>query len=164
MTLDRQALIDQVEAVFAAVEDLARDLSPAELCWEPAGGGWTIMQILAHVGEAPVFFIREVKRVKVDPTVKWGRTMAHEGRVQTVEAARAWTLPRAREQLRQARLEVVATLRDLRDADLRLEAEHVNPKFGRQSMAWLVEHFIIEHLSKHAEQIRRNLREQAGGR
>lgn len=161
MAADRQALIQQIEALYAELESVVTGLTEAQLYWQPGGEAWTIMQVLAHVGEFPTFFIRELVRVKADPRVQWGRTMADEGRLRAVAEGAEMPLDVARAKIQAARREVLDTLRSIADGDLAIEAEHVNPKFGRRSMAWLVEHFIIEHIAKHIGQIRRNLRQMA---
>jgi uncharacterized damage-inducible protein DinB len=161
MASDRQALARRIEELYGELERLVGGLRPDQLYWEPGGEAWTVMQVLAHVGEFPGFFAGELLRAVADPGTRWGRTMADAARLQAVADGRGSTLQEAWERVQRGRQAILDALGSISDGDLDVEAEHVNPKFGRRSMRWLVEHFIIEHLEGHIGQIRRNLQQQA---
>jgi uncharacterized damage-inducible protein DinB len=154
---DRQGLIRRVDELHADLERTVRPLGREQLHWQPSGDGWSIAQVLAHIAEFQPFFVGELLRVKADPSLKWGRGLAHPQRLAAVEQGGGASLDELWPRVDAAHRQTVEVLKGLSDADLAIEAEHVNPKFGRQSTAWLVEHFITEHLEGHIAQIRRNL-------
>jgi uncharacterized damage-inducible protein DinB len=153
----REALMHRVEELHREVTDLAAGLTPEQLDWEPGENAWTVRQVLAHLGEFPGYFIGELERVLRDPAGRWGRGVDHAVRLETVAAGRTADLGALRQRIDAAYGRVLDVLERVSDADLATEAEHVSPRFGRRSMGWLVEHFIVEHTEGHIGQIRRNL-------
>jgi fumarylpyruvate hydrolase len=59
--------------------------------------------------------------------------------------------------IRQAAAESAAALAQLSDADLDVEATSRNPRVGRKSAHFIVDHLIAGHVEKHVGQIRRNV-------
>lgn len=156
-----QERIARVAALYQELDQVVAQVTPDQYQWQPAENVWSVAEILAHIDEFPSFFLGELLKVKANPDVRWGRTMDNPARLQAVAQGKGRSLAEARQRLAASREHVLATLGSLTDADLTIEAEHVNPKFGRKSMGWLVDHFIIEHLENHIKQIRRNLGQYA---
>ncbi|MFC6604505.1 hypothetical protein ACFQDF_27915 [Ectobacillus funiculus] len=53
--------------------------------------------------------------------------------------------------------QVEQTLNKLDEEKLVLEAPSRNPRFGTKPISFIVDHLLVEHVSKHLGQIERNL-------
>lgn len=47
--MDKNTLLDTIEADYMWLESLVASIPDAQLCAEPSGGGWSIKDIMAHV-------------------------------------------------------------------------------------------------------------------
>jgi uncharacterized damage-inducible protein DinB len=159
---DRNELIRRLDEAHRQLREQVGTMSDEQLRWKPDGEAWTGLQILAHIAEFQTYFIGEMEKVLRDPAIRWGRGLDHPRRLQGVSDVARLDRAEAMRAVDEARSTVVSVLQGCSDADLDREAEHNNPKFGRKSMRWLVEHFILEHLEGHTAQLRRNVAQQAG--
>lgn len=148
-----EQVADKAEQMIALVCGIPED----RLRKKPAPDSWSAMEVLCHVEEALRYWREELLRVVRAGGGTWGRTLQHEGRLRAVAEA---DNRRPGEVIDGIRTEARATseaLLTLSDADLELEAPHVNPKFGVKPMSFLLDHFVVEHLDIHIRQIRRAL-------
>ncbi|WP_026961600.1 DinB family protein [Alicyclobacillus herbarius] len=132
-------------------------LSESAVRFQPAPEKWSILEVLAHVEEANTFWMKELAATLARPQRRWGRTLQHESRLGAVAAAPKRRVEDVIEGVRVSQDLVDRVLASVRDADLEIRADHVNPKFGNQPMSFLLDHFLIEHITGHIGQIQRNL-------
>jgi hypothetical protein len=57
-----------------------------------------------------------------------------------------------------------ATLNDLSDADLAVEAHSRNPRWGLTPASFVVDHLLVQHVERHLGQMRRNIAQFGDGR
>lgn len=147
----RQLSTEMSEA-FAEV--YARLLNTPTACfqWQKEQNTWSIAQIAAHTTEFPIFFAEEALKLQQSPGCKFGRTLQDEHRLAAVGKPPE-DLGVAIQNLHDTEKRVKAMLLSLKDADLGVLGTH--PKYGEHDVAWIVRHFIIEHLQGHAQQMAR---------
>jgi uncharacterized damage-inducible protein DinB len=116
---------------------------------------WSMAQVLAHISEARQFFIRETLRVKAAPGSRMGRTMDDAIRLATVKDHAHDSAEQLRTSLITSYKEMMRELSKLTDSDLEIKGEHV--KFGTQTLAEFLVHFVVEHDQKHVGQAQRCL-------
>lgn len=138
---------------------LASDLSESVIRWKPSDSEWSVMETLCHVEEANVYWTNELLRVVKQPDTQWGRGMDHEGRLKAIANADERKPQDVIDGVNATRNNIRDTFKALKDDDLNIEAPHRNPKFGTRPMRFLVEHFLVEHLETHVNQIKRVLRQ-----
>ncbi|AEJ43744.1 DinB family protein [Alicyclobacillus acidocaldarius] len=144
---------NRVLQLHEELERAVEDISSEALHWKPSENAWSVAQVLAHVSEFEHFFSSDVLNLKANPGARFGRTVDHPERLRAVALSRDEALEDLLEGVRRGKQEVLSMLGALRDDDLEIEGD--NPKFGRRTIAWVIDHFIIEHLEKHIGQIRR---------
>ncbi len=146
-------------AVQAAYDELTNlicgplaALDPAKLYQAPALDEWSMMENLAHIVEFMPYWASEVTKLVASPGQPFGRTQQHEGRLKAIEEhgheSLAWVqaaLPTS-----YAVLESVLTM--LKDEDLELTGLH--SKFGKRTLGWFINEFIVKHLQEHIRQLR----------
>ncbi len=152
-----KAAQDEMERVQQVYLDTLAQADEHSLHHRIADDKWSLAQVLAHVAEAREFFLGEIERLKSAPGVRMGRTMQDERRLAAVANTETLSAGELRSRLVRSHNEVMRVLKSLAESDLRIMGEHVNPKFGRQSLGELLQHFVIEHSLKHAEQAKRCL-------
>ncbi|GEO25346.1 hypothetical protein AAC03nite_11310 [Alicyclobacillus acidoterrestris] len=145
-----------IRELHADLERAAVKVAAPALHFKPSEDAWSVAQILAHVAEFEHFFSQDVLHVKGNPGTNFGRTVTHEARLEAVNLSGTETLVTLMEGLNRGKQEVLHMLSRLTDDDLSIEA--VNPKFGTQTIAWIIGHFITEHLEKHIGQVERTHR------
>ncbi len=123
-----------------------------------ADDGWTLAEILAHIAEARRFFTAEAQKVLATPGIKMGRTINHPGRLQAVQDHGRDLSEDIRHQLVHSYEPMIKTLEQLVEADLQLHGEHV--KYGVQTLAEFIQHFMVEHDQAHAHQAAASLEEK----
>ncbi|MCL6637968.1 MAG: DinB family protein [Alicyclobacillus sp.] len=150
-------LLDELRA-------FARDLPEAVVDFRPAADRWTVREIAAHVEEAMVYWAHEFAASARQPDRKWGRTLQDEQRLQAVAGAPQRTWQDIQNGLVRAQQTLQQTFQQFDDSALDVQAPAANPKFGVKPLSFLVDHFIVEHLQGHLQQMKRNaeiFREQA---
>lgn len=120
-----------------------------------ADGVWSLGEVLAHVGNAREFFGAEAARGAAAPNSRVGRMIQDAGRLGAVQEHGEDSPDALRGAMVTSHDHLMGVLEKLSDEDLKVPAEHVNPKFGRLSIGDFVMHFIVEHDQKHVEQARR---------
>lgn len=115
---------------------------------------WPLAVTLTHISEARQFFAAETWKVLDHPGSGMGRTMAHEGRVATISRAKEGGVGKVelRQHLEESYASLAKLLSRMTEDDLEIEGEHVNPKFGRQTLREFIVHFIVEHDQGHLRQ------------
>jgi len=117
----------------------------------PVAEEWTLAENLVHVAEARQFFTGEVHKVLATPGATIGRGLNHPGRLQTIvehgHKARQFIF----HQLISSYEQVVYLLEQMSQDDLQEMGEHI--KYGPQTLAAFIEHFVIEHDQAHIKQV-----------
>ncbi|WP_067930125.1 DinB family protein [Alicyclobacillus kakegawensis] len=152
-----EAYRQQIRGLLDEMLNTVAPLPETVIRFQPAADKWTILQVLAHVEEANTFWMSELKATLADPARKWGRTLQHESRLGAVARAHDRSTQDVVEGVRSTQDLIDRTLSSITDQDLQVRADHVNPKFGNQPLSFLLDHFLVEHISGHIGQIRRNL-------
>lgn len=137
----QQAFLDSVD--YAVDSTLYRRSAEQE---------WTIAENLVHVSEARLFFTAEVRRALSGPGSSVGRTITDPGRVQNVLDHGQDSRELIAQKLVKSVEQVTSTLGRMSDDDLRTIVEHI--KYGTQTLAEFIQHFIVEHDQAHVGQVR----------
>lgn len=145
-------MLDDLDQTQRAFLDILGRANPSSLYHRPTEDGWTLAEILVHIAEAREFFAAETRKVLAEPGAKMGRTMDHPARIQNVKEHGGDSQEAIRQRLQKSYLTIVDALGGLSRADLQLEGDHV--KYGRQTLAEFIQHFIVEHDQAHVRQAR----------
>lgn len=117
---------------------------------------WEAGQVWAHVAEFPAYWLAQVERVVAQPTqppVPFGRVKTDAARVEAIERDRHTDPAALLERVRSSLRAVTDAARALPDEAWQLRGAH--PTRGEMTVHEIVEHFIVEHLEEHAEQLDR---------
>lgn len=144
-----------VDRLHCELKEVAKSAEPASWHWKKDETTWSIAQIIAHVAEFECFFADDVRRLHAEPGTRFGRTMEHEQRLNAVALNGGESVHSLLSNMNNSQRCVTEVLSELLDEDLDIEG--VNPKFGTKTIEWVVAHFIVEHLEKHLDQLRRTL-------
>ena len=150
---------------LAARLDGAADLLFAEVAnvpveaisWKPADDVWSVMEILCHVAEFVPYWTSQTLQIVRQPDGLWGRTHTDTARIDAVNRASSRSLEDVLSSIRTGVGSAAAILGGLTDADLDVEAMSHNPRWARKPASFVAEHLVVEHVEKHAGQIRRNV-------
>lgn len=155
----RSRLLDRLAAAERRLAAHARAPLPAGLT-DPNPGEeerWEAGQVWAHLAEFPAYWLDQARRVVAGWTagapepIPFGRTRQDAGRIAAIERDR-WTDPAALMRRLSAGIAAVsADLRELRPRALAARGRH--PTLGEMDVYGLIEHFVVEHLEEHAEQL-----------
>lgn len=144
---------EKTNQILALVE-----LPEEQIRWKPSEQEWSILQVLCHVKESMQFWLNDLTKVVKENAPQFGRTLNHPDRLQAVENTDKLKIEEVKQELKKQKDFLVHSLQtDFEDADLDIERPHVNPKFGVKPMEFLIVHFLVEHLDKHIQQIKRNI-------
>ncbi|MFC0295905.1 DinB family protein [Geobacillus jurassicus] len=140
--------------------ELVQSLSEELIRWKPSEDEWSIAQILSHLNEAIPYWVEEIKRIKQDTATIWGRGLADEARLAAVDEAHVNRVSIAEllAQLKTVPATVETAFRELDEGDLAIVAPSRNPKFNGQPLRFIIDHLIVEHVQKHLNQIKRNIK------
>jgi hypothetical protein len=144
-----------VEQFHRKIEETCSSVDTIALHWKKDPDTWSVAQILAHVAEFEHFFGDDVRRLHDSPGCPFGRTMEDAKRLNAVMLTGNESRAELLANLSEGRQYFLTVLDDLTDVDLSIEG--TNPKFGTKSIDWVIGHFIVEHLEKHASQLQRTL-------
>ena len=125
---------------------------PAVLYTQPASGGWTPMEDLAHVAEMLGYWSGEIDRFQRQPGASFGRVATNPERLRFIETHAYDTLEQITTLLDQNQATALDLLRRLRPADLEITGQHV--KFGAQTVRQALQQWLIEHLAEHVAQFK----------
>ncbi|API93052.1 hypothetical protein J32TS6_14020 [Virgibacillus pantothenticus] len=149
-----ESIHQSLDNILSIVSYLSEDM----IRWKPSRDEWSILQILSHVGESTLFWLDEMDRVLEKPGTEWGRGLGHSGRLAAVEAPDKLTIDDAIAKVNGLKEEVTNRLSKVSEDRLTEENPHRNfGKFGNKPISFLIEHFLVEHVEGHYNQIQRNL-------
>ncbi|NSL51400.1 DinB family protein [Calidifontibacillus erzurumensis] len=148
-----QSVQKSLDKIIETVENLSEDI----IRKNPTPEEWSIMQIICHVAEAVPYWIGEIENIKAAPGTEWGRHFTHAGRLAAVTNTEARAVSDVVNELKALRPLVEEKLGGLDEATLAIESPSRNPNFGTKPISFIVDHLIVEHVSKHFGQIQRNL-------
>jgi len=151
-TAEMLADLAQTQQAFIEIIDGVGD---STLYQRSADDDWTLAEVLVHIAEAREFFAAETRKVLAEPGVKMGRTMDHPGRIRNVKEHGGDSKEMIRQKLLSSYQSILDALEGFSDADLQVEGEHV--RYGRQTLAEFIQHFIVEHDEAHVRQAREAL-------
>lgn len=124
---------------------------------KPSEEAWSIKEILCHAEEASRYWVNEVIAVVNKNSEVWGRTLVDVNRLAGVARSKEMATAQILADLEKVKPFIVKSLSTLKEEDLLVEAPSRNPKFGTRSMAFVLDHFMVEHLHKHVQQMERNI-------
>lgn len=124
---------------------------------EPDAGSeerWEAGQVWAHLAEFPGYWLDQARRVAALPTnepVPFGRVKTDAARVEAIERDRHTDPAALLGRVRASLAEVTDAAQSLSPDDWMVLGVH--PTKGEMTVHRLVEHFIVEHLEEHADQL-----------
>lgn len=154
-----------VDSLLARMADAERRLAEHAAAPPPAGltdpdeltnERWEAGQVWAHLAEFPGYWLGQVQRVIAQPThgsIPFGRVKTDANRVEAIERERHTDPAALMERVRSSLAEVVDAMRSWSPDEWRLRGAH--PTKGEMTVERIVEHFIVEHLEEHADQLDR---------
>lgn len=147
----------QLQETSEAILGEVQRLPPELMTWIPADGAWSVMEILCHIREFVPFWTAETLRIARRPHERWGRDHTDAARLAAVTNTAAHRLEDVAGDIRRAVRQAAETLTALTDADLAVEAESRNPRWGVKPASFVVDHLLVQHVDKHRGQIQRNV-------
>jgi uncharacterized damage-inducible protein DinB len=147
----------KISSFIDQILDTVESLPEPVVRYKPSADQWSVLEVLAHVEEANQFWMKELKDTIQNPGRRWGRTLQNEARLAAVAKAPGRSVHDVVTGVRRTKDLIDRTLSGVDDAQLTIESESVNPKFGSKPLAFILEHFMVEHLEGHLNQIRRNI-------
>ena len=152
-----------VDNLLARLADAERRLAehadaplPAGLT-EPDPGAeerWEAGQVWAHLAEFPAFWLGQVRHVvaqAAEEPVPFGRTKSDPERLAAIERDRHTDPHALLDRVRTAVAELTDEVRRLPAEAWRVRGLHAH--LGEMSVERIVEHFLVEHLEEHADQL-----------
>lgn len=138
------------------LRELVVEVSAERLRADPGDGEWTLAENLAHIGEFPRYFAREIARmVTADIDVEVGRTHEHPERNEAVAAAIGKDLDQLVEAVDTALDELATALRQVSDEDL--QRVFTNRKYGEERLTAYLHRYVLGHKAAHVDQLQRTL-------
>jgi uncharacterized damage-inducible protein DinB len=156
-TKSTQQAIESIHQSINKMIGTVTGLSEDTIRWKPSEDEWSIMQILCHVVEAVPYWLGEIAEIKAHPEKLWGRNHLQEARLAAVADTDRRTVEEVVEELNSLKTKVEEELSSLNNDTLTIESTSRNPNFGTKPISFIVDHLIVEHVSKHCGQIERNL-------
>lgn len=132
--------------------DSLKALDGSALYRRPDEDEWTAAENLVHIAEAREFFTGEIRKVLANPGAKMGRTITDQHRIQNVQEHGNDTRDIILSKLVASHEQLMALLERMSDDDLQIVGTHV--KFGPQTLAEFIGHFVVEHDQGHVRQIK----------
>jgi len=116
---------------------------------------WEAGQVWAHLAEFPAFWLDQITRVLAAPStgepVPFGRTKADPGRIEAIERERR-TDPAELLRRVSADIEDVSHTLSALPSDA-WQRRGLHPTRGEMPVRQIAEHFILDHLEEHADQL-----------
>lgn len=115
---------------------------------------WEAGQIWAHLAEFPAYWLAQAQLVISQPThapVPFGRVKTDAGRIAAIERDRHTDPAALLDRVRASLADVTDAARSWDAAAWRLRGIH--PTMGEMTVERLFEHFIVDHLEEHADQL-----------
>jgi uncharacterized damage-inducible protein DinB len=148
-----QSIHQSIDQVIQKTEGLSDDV----IRWNPSEDEWSIMQILCHLVEAVPYWLNEIEQLLESPGKEWGRGLQDEARLAAVSNIDSRSLSVVLKELEALKPQVEQVLATLNEEKLNIESPSRNPRFGTKPISFIVDHLLVEHVSKHDSQIERNL-------
>lgn len=152
--------IQSIQESHHNILETVEPLSEEAIRWKPSTEEWSILQVLAHLNEATPYWLGEVERVLADPGSEWGRGLQHPRRLKAVEHPESLEVQPQIDELKKLNAQISGELAKVSEERLTEENPHRNfEKFGYKPVSFIIEHFMVEHIEQHYNQIHRNLRQ-----
>lgn len=143
-------------ALDLQLRELARQVTDERLRADPGDGEWTLAENLAHIGEFPRFFAREITAmVSAAGDVEVGRTHEHPERREAIAAAEGKSRNQLIEAVGTAIEEMAEAVGQVTDDDL--HRAFTNRKYGKEPLTAYLERYVLGHKAAHVDQLRRTL-------
>jgi hypothetical protein len=151
-TSDLERFSEELNRLYGDLRATLAKISPARLTVQPASGGWTPMEDLAHVAEMLGYWSGEIGRFQRQPGAAFGRVASNPERIRFIEAHAHDTPDQMTALLESGYAAALALLRRLQPADLEITGQHV--KFGPQTVRQAIQEWLIDHLDEHVRQLK----------
>lgn len=149
---DVQGFIETLSRLYGELRAALAEIPPAALYTQPASGGWTLMEDLAHVAEMLGYWSGEIDRFQRQPGASFGRIASNPERIHYIESHAHDSLEQIIVLLDQGQAAALALLQRLQPADLEITGQHV--KFGEQTVRHAIQEWLIDHLDEHVKQLK----------
>lgn len=149
--------IDQINNALEQIIRKVKGLDIETIRWKPSEEEWSIMQILCHLLEAVPYWLKEIDHLLTSPGSEWGRGLQDQDRLDAVAHTENQSISSVLDGLKDLKTQVEIGLSKLNQENLKQEAPSRNPRFGTKPISFIVDHLLVEHVSKHYGQIQRNL-------
>ncbi len=149
---DVQDLIEALNRLYGELGAALAEIPPAALYIQPASGGWTLMEDLAHVAEMLGYWSGEIGRFQRQPGAPFGRVASNPERLHYIGSHAHDSPEQMVGLLDQGQAAALALLQGLQPADLEITGQHV--KFGEQTVRQAIQEWLIAHLDEHVKQLK----------
>lgn len=115
---------------------------------------WEAGQVWAHLAEFPGYWLGQIQRVIAQPThgaIPFGRVKTDAARLEAIERERNTDPAALLERVRSSLAEIGDAMRSWPPETWRLRGAH--PTLGEMTVERMVEHFIVDHLEEHVDQL-----------
>ncbi|HEX9922145.1 MAG TPA: DinB family protein [Anaerolineae bacterium] len=143
-------LLDELRQTQEAFLAILNQANEEALYHRPAPDSWTLAEALVHIAEARRFFADETRKILAAPGAEVGRTVEDPHRLQNIEDHGRDTLADIHQAMIASHEVVMQALSGISDDDLQLKAEHV--RLGPQTLAEVIQRFLVGHDRMHVEQ------------
>ncbi|MGD8189446.1 DinB family protein [Brevibacillus ginsengisoli] len=154
-----QKAIESINTTTDQIAALVKGMDSETLNRKPSMDAWSIKEVLCHIEEAIPYWLREIEQLVKKPGAEWGRGLADEERLRAVDVANQRKIEDILFQIESNKNIVVEVLEGLTDRQLLIESPSRNPRFGTKPLRFIVDHLLVEHMQKHLEQIKRNMKQ-----
>ncbi|WP_017729154.1 DinB family protein [Halalkalibacterium ligniniphilum] len=152
-----ESSIESIQQSLDRIIETTKELSEETIRWKPSEEEWSIIQIVCHLVEAVPYWLNEIEGLLKSPGKEWGRGLQDEARLAAVSETDSQSISTIINDLEALKSKVEQGLGVLDEDKLKLEAPSRNPRFGTKPISFIVDHLLVEHVSKHESQIKRNL-------
>jgi hypothetical protein len=146
-----ERFMEELNRLYGELRATLAEIPSARLAAQPASGGWTPMEDLAHVAEMLGYWSGEIERFRQQAGVSFGRVASNPERIRFIEAHAHDTQEQMAALLESGYGLALALLRRLQYSDLGTVGQHV--KFGPQTIRHAVQEWLIDHLQEHVKQL-----------
>jgi hypothetical protein len=142
---------DELTRLYGDLRATLVEIPPARLALQPASGGWTPLEDLAHVAEMLGYWSGEIDRFRQQPGASFGRVASNPERIRFIEEHAHDTPEQMAALLESGYGAALTLLYRLQPADLETIGQHV--KFGPQTIRHALQEWLIDHLEEHVAQL-----------
>lgn len=155
----KDAWSESVNSDINKMINIIEELEENKLRNNPEAEEWSILQIVAHVSESIPFWTSQIEMVINDSTVEWGRGYFDTSRLFAISDAniKNLTVKKGIIDLEKIVILVEDLLLHLKDNHLKITASSKYEIFNGESVQYILEKELINHIKGHLEQINRNL-------